>query len=332
VVALFKDRSPATILWLFILSVVVHSQFILVPPAVVGMEDDGIISMVLHKYVSHLNPLLITLLYHAIVLIQALRLNYLFSDNRMFSKVNFLTAMVYILLTGIFDEWSLLSPALIANIMIIWFFAKTVHLYNSPNPLTLIFNIGLIIGATILLYHPAALLILVAFFALLIVRPLLVNEWLVLLMGVAAPFYFLFSYLYLTDQWNHFERFLPHLQLNLPDLLPTILFFITIAVIAIILFIGIFYFQKENRRMLIQVRKNWIVLQVMLFVMLPIPFISRNAGMDTFLLLIVPLSPFIAKGFFAPKKETLPNIMFWTLIVLVLLNNWYAVIRSFIKY
>jgi hypothetical protein len=84
--------------------------------------------------------------------------------------------------------------------------------------------------------------------------------------------------------------------------------------------------------MLIQVRKNWIVLQVMLFVMLPIPFISRNAGMDTFLLLIVPLSPFIAKGFFAPKKEALPNIMFWTLIVLVLLNNWYAVIRSFIKY
>jgi hypothetical protein len=332
VVALFKDRSPATILWLFLLSVVVHSNFILVPPQVVGLEDDGIISMVLNKYVSQLNPLILTLLYHAIVIIQALRLNFLFTDNRMFSKVNFLTAMVYIILTGAFDEWSLLTPALIANIMIIWFFAKTVHLYNSPNPLTLIFNIGLIIGATILLYHPATLLILVAFFALLIVRPLLVNEWLVLLMGAASPFYFLFSYLYVTDKISQITRFLPHLELNLPDLLPTILFFVTIAVLIIVLFIGIFYFQKENRRMLIQVRKNWIVLQLMLFVMLPIPFISKNAGVDTFLLLIVPLSPFIAKGFFAPKKETLPNIMFWTLIVLVLFNNWDGIINGIIKY
>ena len=331
-VALFKDRSPATILWLFLLSVVVHSQFLIVPPKIVGVEEDGIISMVLNKYVSLLNPLIITILYHAIVLLQALRLNYLFTDNRMFSKVNYLTAMVYILLTGIFQEWSYLTPALIANAMIIWLFAKIVRLYNTQKPLTLIFNIGLIIGATILSYHPTALLILVAFFALLIVRPLLVNEWLVLLMGVATPFYFLISYLYLTDQLFRTIGFIPRWELNLPDLNPTILFFVTVGIVVLILFIGIFYFQSENRRLLIQVRKNWIVLQLMVFVMLFIPFINKNAGMDTFLLLLVPLSPFMAKGFFAPKRDTLPNIMFWCLLALVLINNWGGVIRSFVKY
>jgi len=328
VVALFKDRSPATILWLFLLSVFVHSHFIFSPPKVAAFEQDGIISIVLNKYAFFLNPLVNTFLYHALVLVQALRLNYLFTDNRMFSKANYLTAMVFILLTGIFPEWSYLTPALIANIMIIWFFAKTVKLYNSPDPKTLIFNIGLIIGATILLYHPATLLILVAFFALLIVRPLLITEWVVLIMGILSPFYFLFSYLYLTDRiHNNWTKYLPQWQLNLPDLQPTVLFFITVGVLIVILLIGIFYFQSENRRLLIQVRKNWIVLQLMVLVMFPIPFISRNAGMDTFLLLIVPLSPFMAKGFLTPKKETLPNIMFWSLIILVVLNNWGNLIK-----
>jgi hypothetical protein len=47
-----------------------------------------------------------------------------------------------------------------------------------------------------------------------------------------------------------------------------------------------------------------------------------DAGIDSLLLWIVPASPFIAKGFLAPKTNTLPNIMFWALIVLGLVKTW----------
>lgn len=240
----------------------------------------------------------------------------------MYSKPNYLAAMVYLLLTGIFVEWNTLSPALLDNFLIIWLYAKTNKLYNTPNPKTLIFNIGLIIGFSILCYHPSALLILIAIFALLVVRPFIITEWLVLLMGVICPFYFLASWLFWKDKLQSMHRFIPDWQLNLPDTQITPLFFITVALIIIILLIGLFYYQSESLRLLIQVRKNWGVLMVMLLVMLPIPFINKDAGIDSLLLWIVPASPFIAKGFLAPKRNTLPNIMFWSMLLLALVKNW----------
>ncbi len=321
-VELFKDRSPATIIWLFILSFIVHSHFIVDGPHVPTSQNDGLLSVFLDSYVARINPAFITFLYHAIIIIQALRLNYLFNDHRMFSKPNFLAAMVFILLTGIFKEWSNLSSALIENILVIWLFAKAIRLYNNPNPKSLLFNIGLLIGVGIILYHPSALLILVAFFALVILRPFIITELVVLLMGVVAPYYFLASYLYLTNKLNSIFLYIPRWGINMPHAGVSPVFFVTVGLILVVLIVSMLYSQQESRRLLIQVRKNWVVLTVMLFVMLPIPFINVGAGLESLLLWIVPASPYIAKGFLGPKKNTLPNLMFWALLVLALLKNW----------
>jgi hypothetical protein len=155
-----------------------------------------------------------------------------------------------------------------------------------------------------------------------VVRPFEITEWLVLLMGVICPFYFLAAWLYLNDKFSTFQSYIPDWELNLPDVTITPVFLVTVILIIVILLIGLFYYQSESLRLLIQTRKNWGVLMVMLLVMLPIPFINKNAGIDSLLLWIVPASPFIAKGFLAPKKIVLPNLMFWSLIVLALIKNW----------
>lgn len=304
------------------LSITAHAHFLIYPPQVVASASDGLISMLLIRYVAGWDPVIIILLYHALVLIQALRLNYLFNDHRMFNTSTYLVAMVYVLVTAILPEWNQLTPALVANNLVIGLFAKVLKLYNNPNPKTLLFNIGLIIGACILMYHPTTLLILIAIFALMVVRPFNIAEWLVMLMGVAAPYYFLFAFLFLTERWSRLAGYVPRFQLNLPDAHTSILFFVTLGVILLVLLAGVYQFQDKSRRMLIHVRKNWGVLVVMLLVMLPLPFISRNATFDSLLLWAIPVSPFIAMGFLSPKKNLFPNIMFWSLLILVVLNNW----------
>ncbi|WP_018614071.1 hypothetical protein [Segetibacter koreensis] len=321
-VILFKDRSPATIFWLIVLSIVVHSHFFVDTPIVYAKNDDGLLSTFLNNYVVQLAPSILVFIYHAFIILPALRLNHLFTDHRMFSKVNYLPAMVYILLSGVFKEWSAVTPALIINPILIWFFAKTVRLYNSPNPKTLLFDIGLLTGISILLYHPSALLIPVAFFAVMVLRPFIIAEFVVLLMGVVFPFYLLVSYLYLTDNLLSIKKYIPLWQFNLPDIQNKIMFFITVGLIIIILLIGLFYWQQEKRRLLIQVRKNWVVLLAMLFVLLPIPFINKNAGIESLILCIVPASPLIAKGFLTPKRNTIPALLFWGLICLAIVKNW----------
>ena len=321
-VSLFKDRSPVTIIWLFLLSLVVHSHLFVGFSGVNADRNDGLLSIWLKQNVEIFTGPFAILLFHAIIIIEALRLNHLFTDHRMYSKQNYLAAMVYILLSGIFREWTAITPALLDNLLVIWFFAMTVKLYNNNNPKALLFNIGLVIGISILLYHPSALLILVAFFAVMIVRPFVITEWVVLLMGVLAPYYFLATYLYLTDRIHTFVNYVPDWGLNVPLSYVTVPLFVTIGLIVILLIIGLIYWQVENRRLLIQVRKNWVVLLVMLIVMLPVPFVNEGAGIESLFLWIVPASPFIAKGFLAPKKNTLPNLLFWSLLALAILKNW----------
>jgi hypothetical protein len=74
--------------------------------------------------------------------------------------------------------------------------------------------------------------------------------------------------------------------------------------------------------MLIHIRKNWGVLIVMLWVMIPLPFINKNARLDSLLMWSIPVSPFVAIGFLEIKKNTMVNIMFWIFIILIALNNW----------
>lgn len=230
--------------------------------------------------------------------------------------------MTYILFTGLFTEWSSLTSALLSNTFVIWLFALLVRLQGKPNPKTLLFNIGLLAGVSTISYHPLALLLPVAFFALMILRPFIITEWLVLLMGFVTPYYFLFCYLYLNDKIAAIKNFLPAWWFNLPRVHISVYFFATIAVIVLALFLGFYFWRAENRKLLIQIRNNWLVLIVMLLILLPAPFINKNAGIESAILYIVPASPIIARGLLAPGKNILPALMFWLFLILAILKSW----------
>ncbi len=326
-VSLFKDRSTASVIWVLLLSLLVHCHFFITPPIVAAGHEDGFVSLFLARHINGLHPAALMGIYHLLVVSQGLQLNHLFNDQRMHSRPNYLTAMTYVLVTAMFKEWNQLTPALFANTLVIWLFAKTLRLYNNQNPKTLIFNMGLVVGLGVLLYHPTALLILVAMFALLVVRPFSIPELVVMFMGVLAPFYFLGVYLFLTDQFHHLLMFVPEWRLNLPNVAAPVLLTVSLGIIILVLLVGLFHWQNKNRRMVIQVRKNWAVLMMMLWVMIPLPFINKGAGIETLLLWTVPVSPFMANAFMDTKKDTIPNIIFWTLVVLAVLNNWELIKR-----
>lgn len=324
-IAVFKEKSPANILWLLLLSLALHSNLFVHHPQLSVSEKDGLVSLLLMQYGNAIPSFVMVILYHGILLFQALRINQLFNDQRMFVKPCFVAAMTYLLVTGLFKEWGYISPALIANSLIIWVMAKIIRLYNHANPKTLLFNIGLITGFSIILYHPTAVLSLVVLFAVLVVRPFKPAEILVLLIGICTPFYFLMSALYLMGDFSQIAVYLPEWQINHPFIHTDISFWTGVGWFVAVVLTGMYYWQQNNGRMLIQVRKNWGVLLVMLLLMLPTAFINKNAGMESLLLLAVPAAAFAANGFIYPKKTFIPNIFFWLFFFTVLVNNWQLV-------
>ncbi len=321
-VFLFRDKSIINVFFLVILSIGVHLHFFMNAPLVITNTNDGVFSMILKNYFSALPQTPLFVLYHVLILVQAIRLNMVLSDLRMFQSTNYTTAMAYVLLSGMLPQWCNISPALIANFLLIWLFIKLSRLYNHPSPKNLLFNTGLIVGMSVVCYHPTAILILVVLFALAVVRPFKLPEWLILLMGILVPYYFLASWLFLTDNLKTFSTYLPYLQLNIPLTQWSIPLVVSLSVLLIVLLAGLYYWQISNKRMVIQIRKNWGVMMVMLLILLPIPFIFLHAGIESALMSLVPLAAFAGNTFSYPRRLVLPNILFWLSVLVIIYNNW----------
>jgi hypothetical protein len=183
---------------------------------VIANESDGFLAYLLIHYIRPLPGIVLIFLFQLLIISQALRLNVLLSQLKMFQQISYLPAFVYVLLTATFPYWDVISSGLVANSLVIWILLKLLKLYDQNKPQTIEFNIGLIVGVSILLYEPIAILIPVVLFALTIIRPFKLTEWLVLLMGIVLPFYLLFAFVFLTQSDPHFRQYFPKLDWKNP--------------------------------------------------------------------------------------------------------------------
>jgi len=325
-VFLFRDRSVVNILLVLLLSVGVHlhaSDQLL--PTAIPLQQNGLFSYVLAQYIYNLPLAIQVIIFHALLVTQALRLNMVMQDLRMFSSVNYVPAMTYVLLSGLLMESNTITETLVSNSLTLWIFIKLSRLYNNPEPKALLFNIGIIAGISILLFHPTAILIVVVLFALAVVRPFRIAEWLVLLLGVLLPYYFLLVFLYLNNQFALVGAYLPNISFGSPLHGLDKLYLINLGFTLFATLVGLYQLQSHVGRLVIQIRKNWGVMMVLLFTLILSPFMFSSLGTQVLLMGLVPLSATISNGYSNPKKLLLPNFLFWTALGLIIINNWHLV-------
>ena len=320
-VFLYRDRSDINLIFILLLSVMVHFHQWMTPPIVVATESDGLLAYFLIHYVKPLSPLVLGLFFQVLILSQAIRLNVLLSQFKMFQQVSYLPAFTYILLTALFPYWDVISAGLIANTLVIWILIKLLRLYDQTQPKTLEFNIGLIVGGSILLYEPIAILIPVVLFALTIIRPFKLTEWLVLLMGILLPYYFLFAFIFLTNQGTDLRHFLPKLDWKNPLVQPELNVILALIVIGVQLIVGFYYWQQQQTRFIIQVRKYWGVLFLILLVCFFQPIVFSAQALYASAIILTPLTCFISFAYTTPKRLLIPNILFWMAVLVIVYNH-----------
>jgi hypothetical protein len=171
------------------------------------------------------------------------------------------------------------------------------------------------------LYEPIAILIPVVLFALTIIRPFKITEWLVLLMGILLPFYFIFTFVFLTSGVQEFRQFLPRLDWKNPLVRPDLSIIITLILIAVQFFVGLYYWRDQQSRFIIQVRKYWGVLLLVLILTLFQPIIFSAQALYASAIVLTPLACFISFGYSVPKRLFIPNILFWSAIVTIVYNH-----------
>jgi len=321
VVFLFRDRSDINIIFLVLLSLALHFHVWMHPPLVIANESDGLIAYLLLHFIQPLPSIALIVLFQLIILSQAIRLNILLSKFKMFQQISYLPAFTYLILTALFPYWDVISSGLVANSLVLWILVKLLRLYDQSQPKTLEFNIGLIVGVSILLYEPIAILIPVVLFALILIRSFKISEWLVLIMGILLPFYFIFTYVFLSGSLSDFRHFLPKLDWKNPLVKTEWNVILALLVMGIQLIVGILYWQQEQVRFIIQVRKYWGVLLLVLILTLFQPIIFSVQALYASAIVITPLACFISFCYASPKRLFIPNLLFWSAMAVIVYNH-----------
>jgi hypothetical protein len=236
--------------------------------------------------------------------------NRICNDQKMMAKTNYLAGMAYMLITTLFIEWNHFSAPLLINSLLIWIFYRVSILYNSNKPGAAIFNVGLIMGIVTLMYQPAIVFSIFLLMSLFIMRPLRVREWLIGILGITTPYYFMAIVLYLSGQWE-WKKLQPNISFNLPVMPSSITVTISIILLILPFIIGGFFVQNNLTKMLIQVRKSWSLLLVFLIVSMLIIMANGGNNYVNWLLCAVPLTAFHAAAYFYPRGRVFPLVLHW---------------------
>lgn len=252
---------------------------------------------------------------------QAVYFNKLVNDLRIMQRPHYLTGMSYLLITSLFTEWNVLSSPLIINSILIWVWSKMSGLYSDPNPKTSLFNIGIAIGIGTFFYFPSIAFSALIIFGLAITRPFKLAEWLMALLGIITPYYFLLALVFLTDKWKGYK--FPGFAVTAPLFDQSTWAYLAIGIVVISFIIGIFYIQQNFRRQLIQARKTWNLTFLYLPVAVFVPFVNATHSFEYWILCAVPLSAFVAATFLYPAKKWFPTLLHWLMVAFVIVINYF---------
>jgi hypothetical protein len=195
-------------------------------------------------------------------------------------------------------------------------------LYSNQKPKTTLFSIGIAIGIATFFYFPSIAFAALIIFGLAITRPFKLAEWLITLLGIITPYYFLLAIVFLTDKWQGYK--FPGFAVTYPLFSQSHWAYAAIIIVLISAMVGIFYIQQNFRRQLIQARKAWNLTFLYLMVAVFVPFVNATHSFEYWILCAVPLSAFVAATFLYPAKNWFPAVLHWLMVAFVIVISYFV--------
>jgi len=326
VVGIFRQKNTTNALVLLVYALVLKFSIFLHPYLPILHKEDNYLYRFILQLINSLfnqSPLPFGILTFLILFMQATLFNGICNYHKLLPKPNYLPGMAYILISSLLPDWNHFSAPLLINSIMIWCIYRMASLYNTQKPVASIFNIGLLAGVATLLYIPAVAFLILIFFALIIMRPFRIQEWLIGLLGFTSPYYFLLFFLYFSNQLN-WKNVLPRITLTFPALPNSIWTTLGLFLLVVPFIIGGYFVQNNLNKMLIHVRKTWSLLLIFLMVAVIVILINKANSYENWIVTVVPFAAFHAAAYYFPSKKTFPLLLHWISFGLAIIINYFA--------
>jgi Family of unknown function (DUF6427) len=320
----FKANNPYNNFLLLVYGFLIKLPMFLHPVVPQPQPIDGFLYKEFIRFLQPVGkglPVIYPVITFALLFTQAIWFNKLLVDQRIMQRPNYLTGMSYLLITSLFVEWNVLSSPLIINSLLIWVWAKMSSLNTNHSPKAALFNIGIAIGICTFFYFPSLAFAALIIFGLALTRPFKLAEWMIALLGIITPYYFLLAYVFLTDKWQNYQ--FPAFAVVNPVFDQTRWALAGIILVIGSAIVGVFYIQQNFRRQLIQARKSWNLVFLYLIIAFFVPFVNATHTFEYWILCAVPLSALVAATFLYPTRSIFPMILHWVMLALVVIISYF---------
>ncbi|MEO6584191.1 MAG: DUF6427 family protein [Ferruginibacter sp.] len=323
-IGIFKANSPTNNFILFIYGFILKLPLFLLSGLPVVQQPDGFIYRLLLKGLQAVGQnfhFIYSLIAYVLLFTQAISLNKIVTNQRLLYKPSYLAAMAYLLITSLFSEWHQFSSPLILNSLLIWVFGQLCKLHSNQHPKAILFNIGAALGLATFFYFPVIAFVLLLAVGLLITRPFKPAEWIMAVMGMLTPYYFMFSWLYLSNKLADYK--LPDFGLTIPQLKSSTWAYVAIALLLILVVAGMYFIQVNFRKQLVQSRKSWGLTFLYLLVALLVPFINETDNFQYWIVAAAPIAVIGAAAFLYPERNWFAAGMHWAMVAISIVVGYF---------
>ncbi len=320
-----RTGNPYTFFHLLLYSLVIKFYYLSHPagPLVAPLSDGLLYEWIVRwlKEEAGFGPAGFTVTSFIVLFVEATVLNTQVNRFRVLPGVSFFVAFCFLLFSSFFISWNVFSAPLVAGLFMLLLVRQFFRLYDHPTGRTAAFNLGLIVGMAGLIYLPALVLLLLVWFALLVSRPFRLAEWILVVVGLLCPYYFVATFLFLTDQLSVFATFpLPGFSLPETHYSYWVVGGLT-GLLAYFLYGGL-RLQQIYPKMLIHTRKSWTILLAFLIIGLALPFIPNRFQIAGWLIAFVPMTVIIACGLWHVKKRWFGLLLHLVALAFVFFLQW----------
>ncbi|WP_118972273.1 DUF6427 family protein [Taibaiella koreensis] len=323
---LFRSYNPYSVIVLFLVAIFLKLAILIHPEMAFAAGHSQVVWLKLAGFLQAFlgnSAFLITFFALVNLFGQAIFLNRIANRHHLYPRATYLPALSYILVTSLFKDWNYLSAELVSNWLVLAMLSAMLQLYSPTDVRKQIFNIGCFISLTAMLVCPNILFVLLLLVALGVLRPFKASEWMVGLLGIITPFYFLTGILYLTDHLALLRQMivigfkLPG-RLQHPEIVGT-----AAGLLLLMLLAGIWYLNYFMSRMLFQNKKWWWVVVAAFLVSLLAGAFTVAKGYHQWMAMLVPASFIIANVWFEERKKWVTTIFFYLFVAVVIFAQWF---------
>lgn len=276
-------------------------------------------------YVIGYNDLVGKIIAFTLMLILAFLFNQILIQHELAPKNTLLPALVFIILNCHSEELLTLEPALIAGALLLLVLHYLFQVYTEEEAYGKLFNAGILTSIASFIYLPSAFFILFIWFTLIVFRLFKWREWIIPFIGMALPYLFLFTGYFWFDKLipaleSYFRYFTSLFPITFRFETDIINYLIT-GIIAVLFLWSLLRTAAEIQEKNIGIRKRFWSVFWFFFISFMIFVFGQFEDKSHLVLLAIPLSVYISRGFGQVRKKIWLELLFGLLFILIVFNS-----------